>query len=511
MKRTTLLCLGALAFCIALPLMAQSPPAGEQQANASTLTQEQIHSVEDMATLYKLAATYQENADMQRMSWTLEQLSLVLPMSGEIRLALAAAYSNLDEKSKAYDTLLRMQSQGFGYNLTKDERFKKIADTEVWEYVVANLRANLKPFGEGRNAFVLPKGEYLFESMAWDAQRQRFVLGSAREGTIYLGDRQGKLEAFITPNAENGLWSTYALAVDADRDLLYVASNGSTYLKELKAEDVGKAGIFKFQLSTGKFLDKFVLPAAEQGGNTLSSIAVSSKGQVFAADGLRNIIYRLDGKTLKVLMPPNPITTSVRGIAVSGDGNTLFFADYARGVFGIDLKSSKPFDIEYDRSQLVLPGIDGLYWYDNTLVAIEPGMSPKRIIRLHLSKDGRKIERVMPLDAGANAYPYPSSGAVVGDALYFFADSHRDFYDSYGVPKNEFAASPQHVFRSNLRFAWKETMDRPALGEKSVGGPQIIGADQQRGDPRKLLNKKVDDFGRGNDARPVDKPAADKK
>lgn len=508
MKRTTLCWIGALALCLSLPVMAQSGAVGAQnQAMASKLTQEQIHKVEDLPTLYRLAETYQESADMQRLSWTMEKLAREMPMNGEVRLGLAASYSNLDEKSKAYDTLLKMQTQGFGYNLTDDARFTKIHDTQVWDYILANLRANLKPFGEGKNAFVLPKGDYLFESMAWDAKRERFLLGSVRDGKVYLADKQGKIEPFISPDASNGLWSVYAMTVDTDRDLLYVASTASQYFNGFKAEDFGKAGIFKFQLSSGKFLDKVILPAPAEGANSLTSMAVSKKGQVFAADGIRSIVYRLDGKTLKPLFQ-HPDFTSLRGLAVSGDGKTLYLADYMRGIFGIDLATSKPFDVKFDPNQLMLPGVEGLYWYDNTLVAIEPGMSPKRIIRLHLSRDGRSIERFMPLDAGSPEYPLPTSGTVVGDNLYFFADSHRGFYDGYGVPKNDYALLPQHVFRSDLKFAWKETMARPALGEKPVGGPMIIGADQQKGDPRKLLGEKVDDFGRNKNN---DKPDQGKK
>ncbi|MFZ2235509.1 MAG: hypothetical protein WBP11_13890 [Dokdonella sp.] len=510
MKRTTLLCLGALAFSSSLPLLAQTGAQDEpQEANVNTITQEQVRSVEDVPTLYRMAETYQDSGDMQRMSWTLEQMARVTPMDGDIQLALAASYSNLDEKSKAYDTLLRMQTQGFGYNLTKDERFKKVSDTEVWDYALANLRANLKPFGEGKVAFTLPKGEYLFESMAWDPKREKFLLGSVREGKVYLADKQGKIEEFIVPDAVNGLWSIYALAVDTKRDLLYVTSTASEYFKGFKADDVGKAGLFKFQLSSGKFLDKVILPAAADGNNTLSSLAVGKNGQVFAVDGIRSIMYRLDGKTLKPLMH-NPNLKSLRGMAVSGDGKTLYFSDYTRGIFGVDLTTSKAFDIKYDLSQLVLPGIEGLFWYDNTLIAIEPGMSPKRVIRLHLSADGRKVERVMPLDAGNPALVFPTTGTIVDDALYFFADSHRAFYDSYGVPKNESAASPQHVFRSNLRFAWKETMERPALGEKPIGGPQIIGPGQFKGDPRSLFRKVGKDFGTVTDQNNTPEPSGKK-
>lgn len=505
MKRTIFLCLGALAAISIQPAQAQpasSRAATEQSITPETLTEQQIRDVKDTATLYRMATHYQQSNDMQRLSWTLGQLARVVPLNGEIKLALAASYSNLGEKSKAYDVLVRMQQQGYGYNLIDDPRFKKIADTQVWDYAAANLRANLKPFGEGKTAFQLPKGEYLFESLAWDAKRQRFLLGSVREGKIYLSDKNGKLEEFIKPGPDNSLWSVYALAVDAPRDLLYVASTSSAFYKDFNAEDFGKAGIFKFQLSSGKLLDKVVLPRPGNDANTLSSITVSKSGQVFAADGLRNIIYRLDGKTLKPIMQ-HPDLTSVRGMAVSDDNKSLYFADYTRGVFGIDLGTGKPFDVTYDTSALVLPGIESMYWYQNTLVVIEPGMSPMRVMRLHLSADGRHIERMMPLDAGNPSFPLPTNGTVVGDELYFLADSHKNFYDQYGVAKNQYAASPQHVFRSDLRFEWDRTLAGPKLGDAKPNAPHVIG-NEKPAVRKDLLEKSVENFGR-------DKPASDDK
>lgn len=83
----------------------------------------------------------------------------------------------------------------------------------------------------------------------------------------------------------------------------------------------------------------------------------------------------------------------MRGLALSDDGDTLYFADYALGLFGADLKSATGFAVNHDPARLVLGGIEGLFYYQGNLIAIENGMSPKRVVRLALSKDGRSIER----------------------------------------------------------------------------------------------------------------------
>jgi hypothetical protein len=257
------------------------------------------------------------------------------------------------------------------------------------------------------------------------------------------------------------LWSVYAMAVDTAHDALYVASTSSVYFKGFKQEDFGKAGVFKFRLSTGKLLNKYLL-APDRQPRTLSSIAVGQNGAVFAADGLRNIIYRLDGGALKPMVE-NPKLTSIRGLAVSGDGKRLYFADYTLGVFGVDLAAGKGFDLDYDADKLVLGGVDGLYWYDDALIAIENGMSPKRVMRLRLDKTGHKIEKAMPLDAANAAFGLPTYGAIDGDALYFIANSQKNAYDAYGVPKDPSKLEGARVFQSNLRFAWDESVGKRTM------------------------------------------------
>jgi hypothetical protein len=253
-----------------------------------------------------------------------------------------------------------------------------------------------------------------------------------------------------------------------------VASTSSVYFKRFSKDDLGKAAVFRFKLSNGKLVDKFPVPAGSQ-QNTLSSIAVGRTGQVFAADGLRNIIYRLDGGALKPMVE-NPRLTSIRGLAVSGDGSKLYFADYQMGIFGVDLAAGQGFDIAADPSRVALGGIDGLYWYDNNLIVIQNGMSPHRVIRFGLGADGRSIDRITPLDSANPAFTLPTYGAIDGDGLYFIANSQKNEYDTYGSPRDPAKLEAVHVFRSDLRYAW----DTPPIGiprpgmRPSVAGPALL-------------------------------------
>jgi len=434
---------------------AQARQADALTQKAEALTVEQIGESKDIAGLTRLSEVYNAIGDIPRFTRTVQRLTELLPDSGQLKLQLAMIYASQNDKTRAYDVLVRMQGQGYGYDISKEPRFEPIHGTKVWDYVVANMQANAKQFGEGKVAFELPKGDYLFESIGYDPARKQFLVGSAREGKILLVDEKGKFTDFAAPNAENGMWGVFDLAVDAAHDKVYVASSDVAYYKGFNSAQFGQTGIFEFQLSSGKFLHKYIL--AETGKvHTLTSLTVGKDGRVYAADAARRQIFRIDHDQLSMLVE-NPKLTSIRGLAVSDDGRTLYMADYSLGIFGIDLTKTAPFSLARNPEKLVLGGIDGLYYYDGCLIIIENGMVPQRVMRLKLTDDGRGVVAAMPLDVAQPAFTAPTLGAIAGNDLYFIANSQKGLYDKLGVLKNPDALQATRIFRSNLRFAWDQS------------------------------------------------------
>jgi hypothetical protein len=78
-------------------------------------------------------------------------------------------------------------------------------------------------------------------------------------------------------------------------------------------------------------------------------------------------------------------------------------------------------------------------------------------MRLKLTEDGRSVKAAMPLDVAQPAFATPTLGAIVGDELYFIANSQKMLYDKFGVLKEPTKLEPTQIFRSNLRFAWDQS------------------------------------------------------
>ena len=455
MHMTRILALVAsLAFATLLHAEQPVSTTATPEQRVEALTQIQIETSTDTQSLGRLATLYQRSGDKERYRWTMARLTQLLPGLLKLKLDLVASYAADDMKTPAYDLLLSMKGQGFGVDISADPRFEKIHGTEVWDFAVASLKANMEPFGEGKVAYRLPAADLLIDALAWDPLRKQLLAGSARDGGIYRVAADGKLEPFIKADANNQLWSVYALAVDAPHKRLWVATTSVMHFKGYDADNAGKAALIEFDLTSGKLLHRYALERA--GSNVfLSALALAPDGTAYAVDGVHKVVYTpREGKLEEVLANPN--LNDIRAITVSGDGKMLYMVDTLLGIFGFDLEQKSAFGLGYNPDGLVLSGIVGLYWYDGTLVLVEPGMQPARVMRLTLSEDGRSVAKAMPLDVSRPEFTQLDGGTIAGDKLYFITNSQRAKYDRHGLLRDGAVLEPLTIWESDLRFAWDE-------------------------------------------------------
>ena len=128
---------------------------------------------------------------------------------------------------------------------------------------------------------------------------------------------------------------------------------------------------------------------------------------------------------------PEPPFVNPQGIILTPDEKKLLMADYLKGLFLIDLQTKQVQEIAAPGNTTLL-GIDGIYRAGPDVIAVQNGIRPNRVVRMKLSDDYSKVEKLEVLEANNPVFDEPTLGVVVGDRFYFIANSQWGAIDAKG-------------------------------------------------------------------------------
>ena len=167
--------------------------------------------------------------------------------------------------------------------------------------------------------------------------------------------------------------------------------------------------------------------------NTSADSAASppAGGHVFVSNEGSGTITILEPQTDSAVATI-PVGTRPRGIRVSADGRTVYVADYSHGILRVDLASRTASRLE-DAPWSTSLGCDGIVWHRQSLIAIQNGVAPPRIMRFALDSTGTAITRAEVIDRNSAIADSPTIGALMRDTLVYVANSQWERYDDTGA------------------------------------------------------------------------------
>jgi len=352
----------------------------------------------------------------------MEQLNMKRPYNSDYMYQLVIAHALLDEKSSAYDMMLRMQQQGLAYDFSKVESTRNIRSTEVFDYVNDLMVMAAAPVGESETVFTLPGDVLMPMTITWDESRQKYLVGTVVEGSILAVGIDGQVTELFRANDENGMWAVLDILVDETRKKLWVTSAVIPGFSGFDPVDKGRSALFEYNLETLELIRRYPVPVDGR-PHSLGSMALGPKGDVYIADRIFPIIFSKPANEpkLKALVASREMV-SMRGVAIQPDGRILYVADRELGVLIIDLEAGSAGKLAVPDT-LNIGGIDGLYLWNNHLVIVQNGIKPQRVMRLELDSTGTKVVAVRPLAVAQPQFNFPSYGTIIGEDLVYFADS----------------------------------------------------------------------------------------
>ena len=411
----------AAACCMIMTLSAHAQTLDPNDIGKAPDRQEQL-TRKGVPELRREVNDAYQNKDYRALRDALMALRTLRPYNSEYMFQLVLANSLLQDRSAAYDTMLRMQRQGLAYDFNEVEEAEYIRGTDVYTHLNDMMIAAGEPLGQAEVITELPADLLLPESIAWDPNREAFLVGSIADGLIMQVGLDGGKKELLRSNEENGLWGIYGLAVDAKRNRLFASTASNPQFRGADPVDQGRSMLIEFQLDTMEILKRY--PVAVDGRpHILGKIAVGASGEVYVTDALLPMVYLMTpGESVLRPFFSMPYLVNLRGMDISDDGRMLYLADYEMGITVIDLGVGKSKRL-VTPANLNLGGIEGLATWQNSLVIVQSGIRPQRIMRLDLDESRLGVKSTSPVAVALDMFDAPKYGTMVGDEFYFFAAS----------------------------------------------------------------------------------------
>ncbi len=370
----------------------------------------------------------------------LESLRLRSPKDPLVLLNLAVLRAG-EGRGSAVEALLAELAEAPGGLDPSDLRsLAPWRDTGAFRRIVAAARALAPTGARSEAAFTLAESDLRPEGMAFDPRERVTYVGSAK-GRILRVSATGEVRDFASVEGA-GHW-VLGLTVDVRRRRLWaVVDDPRTWADP----SVGGATLQGFDLVTGRRLRVVRGPAF----GALNDLVVTAGGHLFATNSSDGSLVRArPGKDrVETFLPPGSLPEA-NGLALAPGGRALYVAGW-HDVHHVDLRTRKVAALAAPAG-VVTGNLDGLYVHRGTLVGIQNGVHPGRVLRFHLEASGRRILRGEVLEAYHPEADGMTTGALDGDSLLFFRNNQLKAFDDAGRPRPGVVPRPITVARLALR------------------------------------------------------------
>lgn len=407
-----------------------------------TLPAQRAESVATARRLNRAAGQRLAAQDTAGAADSLRLAARAWPLQGAYLLTAARWAALAGRTDTALALLADANRMGFAW-LGTHPAFAGLQENSGFRALVAGSAVNQEPVVKSAVFRTLPDPWLHPEGVAFDPRNGRVFVSSVRQRKVVVIEPDGRVRDFVPANA--GLDAVLGVSVDTARGVLWFTTG---YTPEQDGPAAGLAGgsmLLAANLSDGTVTERWTLPDTS-GGHLLGDVILAPNGTVYTTDSRSPIVYRVPapgkGGVLARMPWQSKDWISLQGLAFTPDGGTAWLADWATGLYRIDVTSGSVTPITSDPSIFTL-GVDGLYLMGTRrLVALQNGIAPARVVAFDLDAGGTRIERMQLLDRHLPQAIEPTLGVMVPGGLLYVANAPWGLYGANGSvdPEKPFPA-----------------------------------------------------------------------
>ncbi len=389
------------------------------------------------AELNRAAREAANAGDYPKLRTTLAELAPLMPGNVRVAYNTAAAAAHLGDIPEAFAGLSALCDMGVVFDLASDADFDSLHGTPRYEAALTCMKRNAQPVSHAHLLRTLDEVDLLPEDIAYDPTSKQMFVSSIRKAKII--DTNGALFAAME-------LPVLALAIDDARRTLWASIGWLPQCERCSASDPstsekGRTALVAFDIDSRRMTRRVDSPVE----GVLGDMTIGNAGEIYVSDGESGAVFHLapDATQLERIDPPGEFA-SPQQPALSADQTTLYVADYLRGIAAITL-ATRALTWLQPGADIALSGIDGMKIHGQSLIAVQNGTRPARIVRIPLD-----LKRFEVLEANWPGLGEPTHGTLIGNRYLFIANTGWPEYDADGKKRDGSAPIVSSIYEIEL-------------------------------------------------------------
>lgn len=327
---------------------------------------------------------------------------------------------------EALTALRGMRTGGVVVTDTAISRLRSIASVQ---HAVRALEGATHDLPAGHVIATLLDSTVFAEGMDAAARTGALYVASIRHGTVYEVAADGRVRDLALARHPH-VGAMLGVRVSPDGRSLFVTTAALPAYAGYSAADSTLSALLQIRIRDGALEQRWDM-TADGSPHVFGDLAVAPDGTVYVSDSYAPLLLRVRPGAGAFDSITHGLFRSLQGIAVVPHSNTLIVADYSHGLLRVNVDTKSVHRIS-DVPGTTSLGIDGIAWYAGSIVGVQNGVSPARVVRYHLNSDQSRIVRVVVVDQQPELADEPTIGAMLGDGFVYVANSQWEKFDNAG-------------------------------------------------------------------------------